>query len=135
MFHGFTSHCNEFWISFYNKHPRLSTVNGYEIRWKRVTIKGVPVEAIEPNKLRNGILKYDEIVKTQKASFGIDAQYTLDNVRLYLQYCMLDGPLEEMELPVHTMHKSILDKLTSVMLKHEQFSEMVEEICEDDDQY
>ena len=113
----------------------MRTTNGHKIHWKRVTIKGGPVEAIEPKMLRDAILEYDKLVKTQKTSFGIDDQYTLDNVRLYLQYCMLDGPLEKMELPAHTVHKIILDKLTHVMMKQEQFSKMVEELCEDDDQY
>lgn len=127
MFHGFTSYCNEFWILFHTKCPNLRNVNGHEIRWSRVTVNGVNVEAIEPKILRDAIIAYDE----KPVSLGIDDR--LDNVRLYLQYCMVDEPLEVMESSVSDMRKRILDKLTNKMMKQEQFWKVVEDICADSD--
>lgn len=127
MFHGFTSYCNEFWISFHTKCPHLRNVNGHEIRWRRVTVNGVNVEAIEPKILRDAIIAYDK----KQVSLGIDDR--LDNVRLYLQYCMLDEPFEVIESSVGDMRKRILDKLTSKMMKQDQFWKVVEDICADSD--
>lgn len=132
MFYGFTKFHNDDWVSFHANRPNLTKIGGHPIGWKRVCVKGTPIEWVEFSLLRKLVREFDEFAD-EKASLYVpgfedwkpyghdcfDHWQTIRMIRLFMQYRMvaISEPLKEgdTEDALDTMRERILDHITRQM--------------------
>jgi hypothetical protein len=147
MFTGFTSFCNETWVSFYDNKPARHDAGGHEIKWKRVFVDELPIEHVSFERLRQLIREYDEFYEKEKNNgmtytfekgrpFGHDSwnnNEIIQWIRLYLQYRMMaiSEPLEEMNLEasVEKMRERILNNITRTLCHNSPYASSNDRIC------
>jgi hypothetical protein len=96
MFVGFTSYCNEDWVSFQRLKPLYDDAHGHKISWKRVygdRNRYIPIETLSLDEVRAlARTLQSDVRRLQKSSASVDVlefveiKRHLEHVSMYLQY-------------------------------------------------
>lgn len=130
MYRGFTSYCNSWYISFYNK-PLYDDASGHKIFWKRVTLMEKNIEEYSTKQLKSAIkyflrekdLPYDEH-PMKETLFGCEHVILLFLKYRYLFNKNIDIPIKECCQTEMLQQLSLLETLedsTATMVPTQSF--------------